>query len=668
MSTALRAAATTSHSRVGSSANVFHSASSSNSSSTAATLIRHGGFNLALFGFGSTLSNEDEDKGLQCTSVVSRPLNVAAPAGIPSRSEQVASLQKKNNEYDVLVVGAGATGAGIALDAAARGLRVACVERGDFSSETSSRSTKLIWAGLKYLGTAVGCLLSSQTLSDPMGSVTKFRSELRMIYHCHTERRYMTDKQKHLCTWMPIVVPFTSWYLNPPPLGHPLFSVFPIVSPVVFKVYDALSCFSCPHSYVLTKSKAAEVFPQLRREDLKYASVFYEAQHNDARTNIAIALTAAQYGAHICNYVEMVDLLQQEEGSKRVVGAKVVDRTTGKSWDIRAKHVVLAGGPFTDALRKKEMNNEEERKSMTQAVRNASGTHIMLPGSIVPPNIGLLDYRTSDGRFMFMLPWLGHTLVGTTEIKDVAETSPRAPQQDISYLLTEAKRYLNHSTCTAIQQSNVSSSWRGWRPLAADPHAEPDAPASRDHVISVNPATGVMFIAGGKWTTWREMAQEVVDRMAGGKACTTLNIGLWGADGYSDHLAERVREKYSDLDETVAKHLVSTYGGLVWDVLSVSDDKRKKCVEHKRLAPGFPYLEDEVVYACREYACTIEDVLSRRTRLAFVNHDAAMKAIPRVANIMANELGWTGSVKRAQIKAAKKYVSWYKTDSPEIKK
>jgi glycerol-3-phosphate dehydrogenase len=361
-----------------------------------------------------------------------------------------------------------------------------------------------------------------------------------------------------------------------------------------------------------------------------------------------------------------------DNSSKAVTGARAIDRMTGKSFEIQAKKVILAGGPFTDDLR--DMETTDGAQTVTPAVRGASGTHIVLPGYFVPKDMGLLDYNTSDGRFLFILPWLGHTLIGTTDKKCVAGTLQNPPEDEIEWLLQESKKYLRSDL--EVRRSDVLSAWRGWRPLAADPHAPPGAPVSRDHVISENPDTGVLFIAGGKWTTWREMAQEVVDRVANNKsaACTTLNIKLHGATGYNKHMSIPLIQKYG-LAQDVAEHLVATYGGGAWDVCKListssppsSAAAASKSSSHsfgKRLVEGFPYLDAEVVYATREYACTIEDVLSRRTRLAYLNKDAAMEAIPQVADIMARELGWTQKVKEQQMKAAKTYVDTYAGSIP----
>jgi glycerol-3-phosphate dehydrogenase len=653
------------------------------------------------------------DPGLQWTSVVSHPANtVPRPTeDIPTRSEQIQHL-KNNGEkleqpqdattstltaatvssssssssstndtfhYDILVVGGGATGAGCALDAASRGLRVAAVERGDFASETSSRATKLIWAGIKYMGTATARVLSTQFLFHPINTIHEFWNEMKMVYHCHVERRFMTHKQPHLCYWIPLVVPFRSWYIDPPPLGHPLFSFFPILAPITFKLYDALSAFTCPPSYFITPKKLQRIFPQLDTESFKYCAVFYEAGFNDARTNVAIAMSAAQYGAHIANYVEVIDLLHKDDTTTtnqqhdKVIGAKVMDRMTGEIFNIYAKQVILACGPFTDHVREMEASdipesqstndvekNTETTNKTTPAVQGVSGTHIVLPGYYLPKGMGVLDANTSDGRFMFIVPWQGHTLIGTTDKKEPAQTLPQAPEEEVEWLLNEATKYF--SPQIPFRKSDITSAWRGWRPLAADPHASHNAPASRDHVISENPQSGVIFVAGGKWTTWREMAQETITHVVAKyknknvTPCRTLDIVLHGGDGYSDRLAIELLQLYIELTPDVAEHLVHTYGGLARKVCQVARDQGGGFT---RLVDNFPYIEAEIIFACREYACTVEDILSRRTRLAFLNYRAAESALDRVADIMSRELGWSSSVTKQQKEAARQYIRSY---------
>jgi len=629
---------------------------------------------------------------------------VPGPRNIPSRHAQLANLQSssRSSPYDVLVIGGGATGAGIAFDAATRTspdgdenqkqkqLSVALLERGDFSSETSSRSTKLLWAGIKYLASASAALLSLNLLTSPVTTLESFYSEFKMVFHCHQERKYMLETQRHLTNWIPIVCPFTEWHIWPPPFGHWLFSFFPVLAPLVFKFYDGLSGFSCPSSYVLGSKRAREVFPQLNEKDIKYCAVFYEGQHNDARTNLAIVMSAAEEGAHVANYVEVTECISDGETGK-VVGVKALDRISGKEFEVYAKKVIFAGGPFTDGLRELELtaaptgssisgkdDNNNINTELQKAVHGASGSHIVLPGYYAPNHMGLLDYNTSDGRFLFFLPWQGSVIVGTTDKKCEAETLPYPPEDEIQWMLKECEKYLSHNL--KVRRSDVLSAWRGWRPLAADPNAPPGGQVSRDHVISTNPDTGVTFIAGGKWTTWREMAQDVLDKVLSenneyatedhdnskGKSeaspipkCNTLHLSLHGGKGWSESLPVQVIQKYG-IEQTVAEHLVRTYGGRVWEVVELCRPTGKRWPRHGiLLSQHFPYIEAEVRFACREYACTIEDILSRRTRLAFLNRDAAEEVIPRVADIMAEELGWSRKTKAEQIRAAREYLASY---------
>ena len=338
----------------------------------------------------TTNAGPKRDPGLALTSVLSDAKEVDGPTTkIPSRAEQIRRLQTPDAVYDVLVIGGGATGAGIALDAATRGLTVACIERGDFSSETSSRSTKLIWAGLKYMATASAALLSPNLFTDPAATVKDFLGEMHMVLECHQERKYMTMKQPHLCNWIPIAIPFTTWHVSPPPFGHWLFGFFPVLAPAVMKFYDALSLFQCPPSYIMTPSKAKEVFPQMSHRDIIYASVFYEALHNDARTNLAIAMSAAEHGATISNYVEMVDVIRDDQNPKKIVGVLATDRMTGQEMQIRANNVVFAGGPFTDSLREMETAKGDETKP---AVQGGAGTHIVLPSYYCSDKVRAIPY------------------------------------------------------------------------------------------------------------------------------------------------------------------------------------------------------------------------------------------------------------------------------------
>jgi len=250
--------------------------------------------------------------------------------------------------------------------------------------------------------------------------------------------------------------------------------------------------------------RALRKFPQLNNSVIRYVQVFYEAMHNDARTALCIALTAADAGACITNHVEMIRLLRDDTTGK-AVGVHCRDCLTKKEFSVYAKAVVFAGGPFTDELRHMEDPNAEP------AVTGAAGTHIVLPGYYCPPGMGMLDMNTSDGRFLFFLPWQGATLVGTTDRKDKVVSTPEPPEEEIQWLLKEVEKYLSPEL--KVRRADVLSAWQGFRPLARDPHLPPGAPVSRDHVISTHSVTGVLFVTGGKWTTYRQMAQEVVDQV-----------------------------------------------------------------------------------------------------------------------------------------------------------
>jgi glycerol-3-phosphate dehydrogenase len=441
------------------------------------------------------------------------------------------------------------------------------------------------------LATASASLLSKKLFTNPIDTVQDFAGEIKMVLSCHRERKYMTQKQRHLTNWIPIAIPFDQWHVSPAPFGHPIFGFFPILAPLVLKIYDGMSGFTCPPSYVMGKTKAKEVFPQLSDRDINYCAVFYEAQHNDSRTNLAIAMSAAEHGADISNYVEMIGTIKGEDG--KVIGIKSLDRMTNKEFDIYSKKIVFAGGPFTDNLREME---EDDVTQMKPAVNGASGTHIVLPGYYCPKNIGLLDYNTSDGRFLFFVPWENHTLVGTTDTKGPAETLPAPPEDEVQWLLDECGKYLSKDL--RVRRSDVLSAWRGWRPLAADPHAPPGTPVSRDHIISENPKTGVIFIAGGKWTTWREMAEDVVDKIVGeqGPKSKTLDLKLFGGKGYSDNLSIQLIQKHGMSNDT-AHMLAKTYGDRAWEVCELSEATHLAWPRFGvPLAPNYPYISAEVRY------------------------------------------------------------------------
>ena len=321
-----------------------------------------------------------------------------------------------------------------------------------------------------------------------------------MVLNCHKERKFLLQTQAHLTNWLPIAVPMTKWILWPPPYNYPPAALGPLgLFPLFFWFYDSLSGFTCPPSHIMTKSRAIRKFPQLANNKIIYSPIFYEGQHDDSRTNLAIALTAAKEGADICNYCNVIELLKDDKLKDKVIGAVVQDTLTKDIFEVRAKGILFCGGPFTDELR------QLEDSRCRPAVHGASGIHIVLPSYYAPSGIGLVDMNTSDGRFLFFLPWMGHVLVGTTDRRAAPSMRPEPEEEEICWLLSEAAKYLTPEF--KMRRQDVLSAWSGIRPLAMDPQQKEGgaAPVSRDHVISHNENTGVVFISGGKWTTYREM-------------------------------------------------------------------------------------------------------------------------------------------------------------------
>jgi len=562
---------------------------------------------------------------------------------IPTRNQLIEQI-KQSKDCDVLVIGGGCTGVGVALDAALRGLKVVCVEREDISSGTSSRSTKLLWGGSRYLVTSLVSLFNHdlRLIRKPKETIQKFLEEFKMVMNCHRERRFLLNKQPHLTNWLPIAVPLTKWLIWPPPFNYPPAVFGPLgLFPLFFKFYDALSGYNCPPSHIMSTSRARRKFPQLAVNDIKYCSVFYEGQHDDARTNLSIALTAAKNGASIANYCDVIKLIKDSHG--KVIGATIQDKISNEQFDVLAKSVIFCGGPFTDELRKLDNPNCEN------VVKGAGGIHIVIPGYYAPSNFGLVDMATSDGRFLFYLPWEGHVLIGTTDHPSEPSMRPVPSEREIQWILAEASKYLTKEL--KMRRQDVLSAWSGIRPLAGDPNSDENtASVSRDHVISYNPSSDVIFVAGGKWTTYREMAEDAVNKVLEVKPylnknlrpCSTLDTHFVGYEGYSTNLPLRLIQTYG-IPQNIANHLAKAYGGRSFDVIDIQN-KELQPISSKniRLVPDYPYIDAEVIFAARyEWAVHAEDILARRTRLAFLNKNVSIDSIPKIVQLMSKELKWT---------------------------
>lgn len=549
---------------------------------------------------------------------------------LPSRDAQLKNL-RETPEFDVLVIGGGATGAGVALDAVTRGFKTAMVEIYDFSAGTSSRSTKLIHGGVRYLQKAIMNLDIEQ---------------YRMVREALQERANLLAIAPHLSSPLPIMLPIYRWWQVP-------------YYWVGIKMYDLVAGKQClKKSYFLSSKRCLELFPMLKKEHLCGGLVYYDGQHNDARMNISIALTAARNGASIANHTAVVGLLKKRDahGKEVVCGARVKDMLTGDEFEVKAKCVVNATGPFTDTIRKMDDPNA---KPICQP---SSGVHIVLPDYYSPDNMGLLDPDTSDGRVIFFLPWENTTIAGTTDRPCPVTHYPAPTEDDILFILNEVRHYLNQDV--VVRRGDVLSAWAGIRPLVVDLNKSKPGKTeaiARNHIIYVSDSN-LVTIAGGKWTTYRVMAEHTMD--AAVKACgleqqqrsTTLGMTLEGGHTWTPTLYIRLVQDFG-LEPDVAKHLSRSYGDRAVSVAKLAALTGKRWpVLGRRLHEEFPYIEAEVRYAIREYACTAIDVIGRRMRLSFLNVQAAHECLPRVVDIMAEELQWSKARKEEELAKTREFL------------
>ena len=493
---------------------------------------------------------------------------------------------KSGEIFDLLVIGGGATGCGIAVDAATRGLSVALVERNDFAEGTSSRSTKLLHGGVRYLEAAVKKL---------------DKTHLKLVLEALHERGALLKNAPHLSRRLALVTPIHRWLEVP--------YVY-----IGLKLYDLLSGRrSIGASRLLSRKETLARLPGLRAEGLKAGVLYYDGQFVDSRLVIALVGTARQHGAALANHVEVTALRHDAQG--KVCGAELHDRLDGARWEIAARTVVNATGPFADGIAK--LDDPAAKPILTVS----SGIHVVLDRKLIPANTGLLVPKTDDGRVLFILPWQNHALVGTTDEPASLEEHPRPAEKDIAYLLDYVRRFFT----VEVSEKDVKSSWSGLRPLAFDPKAKNSAELARDHVL-IEAKSGLITISGGKWTTYRLMAEQTVDHaiaLAGLKAagpCRTATLPL--------------------LDAAPSIAAIAAQG---WD---------------GKLHPDHPYTEADVLQAVRhEDAQHAIDVLARRMTLAFVDKAAARSVAPRVIDLMSAELGWDQTRRAEELSLVEKRVS-----------
>lgn len=543
-----------------------------------------------------------------------------------SREELINKLRTET--FDLLVVGGGATGCGVAIDASTRGLKVALVEKNDFSSGTSSRSTKLVHGGVRYLEKAF---------------LNFDWEQFQLVREALTERAYFLANAPHLTNAIPIMIPLYKWWQVPYYwLGA--------------KMYDLVAGRQgLQWSYYLNKTRARAEFPMLKTDKLKGAIVYFDGQHNDTRTNVILACTAASHGACVANHIEVISLVKE---AKTIQGAKVKDRLTGEEWEIKSKGVINATGPFVDKLRKMDDPNVKD------IIVPSAGIHVVLPNYFSPSRMGLLDPATSDGRVIFFLPWQNNTIAGTTDSPVELTENPQPLEEEIHWVLKEIANYLPPEI--SVQRSDVLAAWSGIRPLVRDPKAlEKDSNTQslvRSHLVLPS-ESGLLTITGGKWTTYRKMAEDTVDEaiklfnLTPKNDCITKDLKLLGAQYYTPITYIKLIQDFG-IDLRCALHLAKHYGDRAFTVAKLSKETGKRWpVFGQRLSPVYFFIDGEVRYAVRyEYAVTAVDVIAHRTPLAFLNANAALDALPTVISIMSEELNWDKPRQIQEYESAKEFL------------
>ncbi|EDO17886.1 hypothetical protein Kpol_1043p77 [Vanderwaltozyma polyspora DSM 70294] len=597
---------------------------------------------------------------------------------LPSRTDLLSKL-KKTYQFDVLIIGGGATGTGCAIDAATRGLNVALVEKNDYASGTSSKSTKMAHGGVRYLEKAVFQLSKAQ---------------LDLVIEALNERAHLLYTAPHLCKILPIMIPVYQYWQVP-------------YFYVGTKMYDLFAgSQNLKSSYLLSKSSACEIAPMLDSSKLKAGLVYHDGSFNDSRMNATLAISAIEKGATVLNYMEVKQLVKDEK-TQKLTGAIVEDTETGETYQIKAKVIVNATGPYSDTILQMDNNKNglpdmfkkeietgnlktplnvitPESISKEVAVQNpnmvvpSAGVHIILPSYYCPSEMGLLDANTADGRVMFFLPWQGKVLAGTTDIpmKTVPE-NPTATEADIQDILKELQHYIKFP----VKREDVLSAWAGIRPLVQDPRVQKGGATQevvRSHFIFTSD-NGLVTIAGGKWTTYREMAEETIDEVVkqgkfNAKPCITRKLKLAGAENWDANLAALLSQKYN-VSTPMAEHLANNYGTrspIICEMMKESDENKlpvnlagreNESISNAHVGYDsfrYPYTIAELKYSMDyEYTRTALDFLMRRTRYAFLDAKEALDAVNGTVKIMGDHLNWDNDRREREKVYATDYIKTF---------
>ena len=520
-----------------------------------------------------------------------------------NRTNMWRSIEAHPNAWDMIVVGGGATGVGVAIDAASRGYEVLLLEQSDFGKGTSSRSTKLAHGGVRYLE----------------------QGNIALVMEALKERGLLLQNAPHLVHDLAFVVPNYDWW-EAPFYGLGL------------KLYQLLAGkYGFGASRILSREETLKHLPTLKTEGLRGGAVYYDGQFDDARLLIQMVATAFEQGATLLNYVEVTALNKDAQGFVNGVTARDVE--TGNEFRAAAKVVVNATGAFSDRLRLKAEPGAEPMIVPSQ------GIHLVFDSTFLQGNSAVMVPHTSDGRVLFAIPWDGHTLVGTTDTPIAAPTlEPIAMEQEIDFILKTAGQYLSR----APVREDVLSVFAGIRPLVRSSAATTTAQLSRDHVVHID-RSGLVTICGGKWTTYRHMAEDCVDQAATlaqlpDRTCVTHHLHIHGYHNATQELGS-----------------LAVYGSDAFEIRKLIEAEPQLS---EALHPALPYLKAEVIWAARnEMARTVEDALARRMRALFLNASAAVAMAPAVAALMAPELGWSEATVAKELVAFRSIAANYRLPS-----
>ncbi|MDB5269691.1 MAG: FAD-dependent oxidoreductase [Hymenobacter sp.] len=506
--------------------------------------------------------------------------------------------------WDLIVIGGGATGLGVALDGISRGYKTLLLEQADFAKGTSSRSTKLVHGGVRYLA----------------------QGDIGLVREALHERGLMLQNAPHLCHNQAFIIPNYTWW------GGPFYALG-------LKLYDLLAGrLSLGASVHLSRAETLRQLPGLRPAGLRGGVRYHDGQFDDARLAVNLAQTCIEGGGTALNYFPVRGLLKDAQG--RVAGVRTTDQETGREYELRAKTVVNATGIFVDEIR------QLDEPKVAPLVQPSQGVHLVLDQSFLPGAAALMIPHTDDGRVLFAVPWLGRVVLGTTDTPvPTATLEPRAQEAEIDFLLRTAAQYLTR----APTRADVLSIFVGLRPLAAATAGSTQTKEiSRRHKI-VASASGLITITGGKWTTYRRMGQDTIDQaIALGQlpaaSSQTAHLAIHGAGALAEKAALPAHLAAYGSDQPALRQLIT-------DVPALGAN----------LDAQFEFLQAEVVWAARhELARTVEDVLARRVRLLFLDVAAALRAAPTVAALLARELGHDAAWQARQVAAFEELARGYR--------